>query len=100
MAAILSRGRWVDENYARSVKRTFSHVFRALGWLKGLERTFDLDNIYKLKLSISLPWITIFGREWGDSPMVFWSDAVTNEKHLRAASSVTKIIIYGKTYII
>ena len=37
-----------------------------------------------------LPWITIFGHEWGDLPMIFTSDEVTTENHSQIASRVTK----------
>ena len=37
-----------------------------------------------------LPWITIFGHEWGDLPMIFTSDEVTSENHWQITSRVTK----------
>ena len=37
-----------------------------------------------------LPWITIFGHEWGDLQMIFMSDKVTSENHGQITSPVTK----------
>ena len=47
-----------------------------------------------------LPWIMIFGHEWGDLPMIFKSDEVTSENHWQIASWVTKIIIHSDECII
>ena len=48
-----------------------------------------------------LPWITIFGHEWGDLPMIFMSDEVTSENHWQITSRVTKkIVIHGNECII
>ena len=43
------------------------------------------ERIYRV------PWITIYGPEWGDSLMIFTSDAVTSDQ---------KIVIHGNPYAI
>ena len=43
----------------------------------------------------------VCGHEWGDSPIIFTSDAVTSENYWRITSRVTtNIVINGSTYII
>ena len=41
----------------------------------------------------------VFGHEWGDSPIIFTSDAVTSENYWRITPRVTKnIVIHGNPY--
>ena len=43
----------------------------------------------------------VCGHEWGDSPIIFTSDAATSEKYWRITSQVTtNIVINGTPYII
>ena len=41
-----------------------------------------------------LPWITIFGHEWGDLPIIFTSDEVTSENQWQIASQVTPKLLF------
>ena len=45
-----------------------------------------------------LPWITIFGHEWGDLPMIFMSDEVKN--HWQITSRVTKKSLFTVTNVL
>ena len=47
-----------------------------------------------------LPWITIFGHEWGDLPIIFTSDEVTSENHWQIASRVTKKSLFTVTNVL
>ena len=48
-----------------------------------------------------LLWITIFGHDWGDLPMIFTIIEVTSKNHWQITSQVTKkIIIHGNKCII
>ena len=47
-----------------------------------------------------LPWITIFGHEWGDLPMIFTSDEVTSENHCQIASRVTPKSLFTVTNLL
>ena len=54
-----------------------------------------------------LPWIKIFGHEWGDLPMIFTSDKVTREWQSHSWKSLAnhltsdqKIVIHGNEGII
>ena len=44
------------------------------------------EEIYKIMYDV--PEWRFFGHEWGDSPMIFTSDAVTSENHWRIVSLV------------
>ena len=46
-----------------------------------------------------LPWIMIYGHEWGDLPMIFMSDEVTSENHWQIASGVIKKNNYSRCII-
>ena len=46
-----------------------------------------------------LPWIAIFGHEWGDLSMIFKSDEVTRENHWQIVSRETKKVLFTVTNI-
>ena len=41
-----------------------------------------------------LPWITIFGHEWGDLPMIFTSDEVSSRVTKKSLFTVTNVLFY------
>ena len=47
-----------------------------------------------------LPWITIFGHEWGDLPMIFTSDEVTSENYWQIESRVTQKSLFTVTKVL
>ena len=47
-----------------------------------------------------LPWITIFGHEWGDLQMIFTSDEVTSENYGQITSRVTKNSLFTVTNVL
>ena len=42
------------------------------------ENANENDNDNDIRIMHELPWITIFGHEWGDLPMIFTSDLTSD----------------------
>ena len=54
----------------------------------------------KYRIMHELPWITIFGHEWGDLTMILTSDPVTSENHWQITSPVTKRSLLTATNVL
>ena len=70
----------------------FTRDFFAIESLRRLHMSVCVYTIReKYRIIYGLSWITmLFGHEWGDSPIIFTSDAVTSENHWRITQWVTK----------